>query len=158
MSETGKVVLLWWRRALDRETSHGRALSARLRRATPVEVMCEGAVHDLAQALEIKDPARLLRIVSVLAEVRDHISQTLSKRLGGRERVLSELRFQRLMRANDDELVTSLRRAVRIAGHRCNVAALGEDLMFWNERTRTRWCFHYFGAVAPTAISEETVE
>ncbi|MDP2699916.1 type I-E CRISPR-associated protein Cse2/CasB [Thalassospira sp.] len=159
MSEHGNTILKWWGSALGRETAQGRALSARLRRATPVEVMCEPRVHDLACELGIKDAERLVRLVSLLAEVREHVSQPLAKNLGsGDPKPFSTLRFQKLMRATGDELVSGMRRAIKIAGHRCNVAVLGEDLMFWSEQTRMTWCFHYFGADAPKPISGEKVE
>jgi len=157
MSEYGKTILKWWSTALNRDTTHGRALSARLRRAAPVEVMSEPEVHVLARELGLKDAERLVRIVTLLAEVREHLAQPLAKQLGtGDPKVFSELRFQKLMRATGDELELGLRRAIKIAGHSCNVAALGEDLMFWSEKTRMTWCFHYFGADAPKPISEET--
>ncbi|WP_158275507.1 type I-E CRISPR-associated protein Cse2/CasB [Maritimibacter sp. 55A14] len=158
MSDKGKAILSWWSRALDRKTARGRALSARLRRASPIELLCEPEVHELAKDLETRDAERLVRIVTVLAEVRENSGAHLARVLGGSEPILSHLRFQRLMRSNDNELASGLRRAIRMADHRCNVAALGEDLMFWNERTRTRWCFQYFGADAPQSISEEKVE
>lgn len=158
MSDTGQKILSWWRKALDRKMPRGRALSARLRRASLVEVLCEPEVHALAEDLGTKDAARLVRVVTVLAEVRENSGAPLARVLGGTDPVLSHLRFQRLMRSSDDELVSGLRRAIRMAGHSCNVAALGEDLMFWNEATRTRWCFQYFGADAPKQISGEKVE
>ncbi|MGR3463019.1 MAG: type I-E CRISPR-associated protein Cse2/CasB [Roseovarius sp.] len=158
MSDTGKKILSWWRKALDRKTPRGRALSARLRRASPLEVLCEPEVHELAEQLETRNAARLFRVVTVLAEVRENSGTPLARVLGGSDPVLSHLRFQRLMRSSDDELVSGLRRAIRMTDHPCNVAALGEDLMFWNEDRRTRWCFQYFGADAPKQISRENVE
>ena len=158
MSDHGKTIQKWWGTALDRDKAAGRALAARLRRASPVEVLCEPAVHDLARDLGLKDADRLVRLVSLLAEVRTHDPLTLAKHLGGADAVLSEMRFQRLMRATGEDLTNSLRRAIKMAGHRCNVAALGEDLLFWSDRTRMTWCFHYFGADAPKPMSEETSE
>lgn len=156
MSDVGKAILRWWAAELDRETAHGRRLSATMRRAGPVAVMSEPAVHKLARELGIKDADRLVRLATLLAEVREHVPHTLAKVLGGTEPDLSQLRFQKLMRAEGDELVSGLRRAIKIAGHRCNVAALGQDLLFWSDKTRMTWCFHYFGAEAPAQISEET--
>jgi len=159
MSQQGKTILKWWGSALDRETAQGRGLSARLRRATPVEMLCEPRVHELARELRMEDADRLVRLVTLLAEVREHVARPLAKELGGGDpRPFSELRFQKLMRASGDELVGSLRRAIKMVGHRCNVAALGEDLIFWSEQTRMTWCFHYFGAEAPKSISEESIE
>ena len=68
---------------------------------------------------------------------------------------MSELRFQRLIRTTDPEdLAVALRRALPLVGHACNVATLGSDLLHWNEDTRIRWCFHYFGATAPTTANQ----
>jgi CRISPR system Cascade subunit CasB len=155
MSDVGKTIAHWWCQELNRETSHGRRLSATLRRAGPVAALSEPRVHLLAQTLGIKDADRLVRIVTLLAEVRDNDDRTLAKVLGGAEPALSQLRFQKLMRAEGGELVTGLRRAIKIAKHRCNVEALGADLFYWSDKTRMTWCFHYFGAEAPKQISEE---
>ncbi|PUB10536.1 type I-E CRISPR-associated protein Cse2/CasB [Yoonia sediminilitoris] len=156
MSDKGKAILKWWSAELERDTAHGRRLAATLRRAGPVAAMSEPKVHELARELGIKDAEKLVRLVSLLAEVRENVPQTLAKVLGGHDPDLSQLRFQKLMRAEGDELINGLRRAIKIAGHRCNVAALGEDLMFWSDQTRMTWCFHYFGAEAPNQFSEET--
>lgn len=153
----GQTVLGWWSvniaardSAQPRQRSHARALGARLRRAGPVEALCERAVQDLARALHIgpSQAQGLGRMVRLLAEVRTHDSATLAQRLGGG--VLSELRFQRLMRAEGEERDALLRRAVQMAERQCNVAALARDLWSWGDETRTRWCFHYFGADAPS--------
>lgn len=158
MSDIGKNILRWWGCALDRETSRGRGLAARLRRATSLEVLCEPEVHDLSKALGITDAPRLVRLVSILSEVREHDHRPLARFLGGTDPVMSPLRFQRLMRVSDDDLTDAMKRAIKMANNRCNVAGLGEDMMFWNESTRMRWCFNYFGADAPSKISEETTE
>ena len=57
----------------------------------------------------------------------------------------------KLIRAEEPELTAALRRAIGMADGQCNVAALGQDLLDWSERTRMRWCFHYYGAPAPQA-------
>lgn len=155
----GQVILGWWSRALgDRERPAARALAARLRRAGPVEALVEREVQELARALSLgpKDAPRLARLVCLLAELREHVSVPLAARLGGAEPVLSTLRFQRLMRAEGDDLVPLLRRAIGMAEGTANIAALGADLLFWNDKTRARWCFQYFGAEAPAEMNKET--
>lgn len=159
----GQIILGWWSRALgDRQSGPARALAARLRRASPIEALAEPEIHDLAGRLALHgtrlDGARLARLVTLLAEVREHAPQTLARRLGGAEPALSPLRFQRLMRATEEELPEALRRAIVMADRKCNVAALGEDLLAWSEKTRGRWCFHYYGAETPEALSKETTE
>ena len=153
MSE-GQIILGWWKNAVEnRQSGRARALAARLRRASPVEALAEPEVHDLARKLGERDGARLARLVTLLAEVRTHVPETLMRRLGGPEPALSHLRFQRLMRASDGELPDALRRAIVAAERRCNVAALGADLLFWSEQTRGRWTFQYFGAETPASLS-----
>jgi len=67
------------------------------------------------------------------------------------------LRFQQLMRAEGEALTTALVRALPMAGNACNAGALGADIYFWTDDTRTRWTFDYFGAAAPESL-EETPE
>lgn len=151
----GQIILGWWSQNIGaREAAHARALAARLRRAGPVAVLSEAAVHDLARVLRVTEAAALIRLVQVLAEVREHTSRPLASALGGDPAAMSTLRFQRLMRVSDDDLTDALRRAIAMADRRCNVAALGEDMLHWSEKTRSRWCFQYFGAAAPDALKD----
>lgn len=156
----GAVALGWWAREIaPRDIPAARGLSARLRRAAPLALLCEPKVQELGAALGLRAPQadRLIQIATLLAEIRDNSAETLARRLGGQEPVLSSLRFQRLLRAEGDELTDHLRRAIIIADRRCNVAALATDLLNW-EAARPRWCFPYFGADAPAKMSEETTE
>lgn len=159
----GGAVLGWWREQLeDRETASVRALSARLRRASAIEAMCEGAVHRLSERLieagvrplRARDPERLVPLARTLAEVRTHDRGTLAGRLGGAEPLISELRFRRLLRAEGEELTNALRRAVGMAEHKCDVAALGRDILFWGEGVKIAWTFQYHGAEAPIRVTE----
>ncbi|TKD12522.1 hypothetical protein FBT96_20250 [Rhodobacter capsulatus] len=156
----GAVALGWWTRNIaPREMPSAKALSARLRRAAPLAVLCEPAVQDLARGLSL-GPAqadRLVQLAVLLAEVREHVPERLARRLGGAEPVLSPLRFQRLIRAEGVELTDLLRRALSMADRRCNVAALATDILHW-EAARPRWCFDYFGAEAPVQSLEEKVQ
>lgn len=155
----GQTVLGWWGvNIAARDNPRARGLAARLRRAGPVETLCERAVQDLARALHA-GPAqaeRLARMVQVVAEVREQDSLTLAARLGGG--VLSELRFQRLIRAQGEERDALLRRAIQMAERHCNVAALARDIWVWDDAIRARWCFHYYGAEAPSDDLKETAQ
>lgn len=166
IEEQGAIALAWWRKHIDRRDEPGqRGLSARLRRGKLVPVLYEPAVHELGSKLGLGYPRgyELFRLATLLAEVRGNSGETLAQVLGGNEPVLSELRFQRLMRAEDaenSELVDHLRRAIHMFSpdkRVFNVAALAADLLNW-EAARPRWCFHYFGADAPAKVSEETTE
>ena len=149
----GAIILGWWAHALaDRESGAARALAARLRRAGPVEALAEGAVQELGRALGLNDGVRLARLACLLAEVREHGGERLASRLA--EPVLSTLRFQRLLRADEAELPGALRRAIVMAERRCNVAALGEDLLHWGDSVKMRWCFDYYGEQAPNPAED----
>ncbi len=154
----GAIALGWWGQNIDdSDNKKARGIAARLRRASPIEVLCEPSVHDLGNKLGL-GPARagqLVQLATLLANVEGHTTETLAKRLGGDDPKLSTLRFQRLMRAEGDELTDHLRRAIGMADNTCNVAALANDILHW-DAARPRWCFHYFGAEAPTKLIQET--
>lgn len=159
----GAIILGWWSHQIgDRTSASARGLAARLNRADAIQALSEPAVHTLMQSLGWQPTPyhvqTLLLLVRVLPVVREHVDAPLARRLGqGETPAMSTLRFQRLMRAEGDELVTALRRALPLVDRRCNVAALGRDLMYWhdrNDRTRTRWCFDYFGAAAPASFAD----
>lgn len=155
----GAIALSWWSREIgSRDTSSSRGLSARLRRAAPLAVLCEPSVQQLARNLEMREgnADKLVQLVVLLAEIRETCAETLPQRLGGTDAVMSQLRFQRLLRAENLELTDQLRRAIAMVDRRCNVAAFAVDVLNW-ETTRPRWCFHYFGAQAPEKLIEEKV-
>lgn len=157
----GGIALGWWAQNIGaRDRPAAKALSARLRRAAPVAVLCEPAVHELARKLGIGagQAYRLVQLVSLLAELRENDGAPLARRLGGTDPVLSPLRFERLMRAEGDALTAQLRRAIGMADRRCNISVLANDILHWGDGTRARWCFQYFGADAPDAISKEKTE
>ncbi len=155
-NDRGKTILEWWRENIaNRESGRARALAARLRRAGGIEALAEPEVHVLAQRLGLqrgeRDAAQIVRLVQVLAEVRENDDQRLAQRLGGHEPAMSPSRFQRLLRSRGEEFTIALRRALPMVDRRCNVAQLGRDLMTWDserwgDKTRTDWCFDYFGA------------
>lgn len=158
----GSIAFGWWAEYLEpRDTNpSARALSARLRRAGPIEILCEPAVHQLAQALHVsgggREAEKLVRLACLLAEVRERDAASLAHRLGGKEPVLSRGRFEKLIRAEGENLTDLLRRAIMMAGRRCNVGALARDLWYWNDKTRTDWCFGYFHADVPRDDVKET--
>lgn len=157
-TDKGTIALDWWRREIHAETGPARALAARLRRtSSPVEVLAEPAVFRLSQGLDLRDPARLTLIAQVLAVVKTHDGVPVARAFGrGESPALSQLRFQRLIRATaPTELSRALRRALPMVDAGCDVARLGQDLYWWNEDVRIRWCFDYFGAAAPAPEQEK---
>lgn len=157
-TDHGAVIRDWWATNLaDRNAGAARGLAARLRRADMTEALCEPAVQELAGLLRSRDAGRIFRLVRVLAELRGTDQASLPRILGqGDPKTLSPSRFQALMRADGDDLTLRLVRAIRALGgtdrRRCAIAALGRDLWFWNDQTRARWAFDYFGATVPAVL------
>ena len=163
MSDEAGAAAQWWREHIaDRERGASRGLAARLRRAQGVAVLAEPAVHELARQLGM-GPTRagkLVSLVNALAELRENDPSALPARFGGHEPSLSPARFQRLLRARDDDFDNQLRRAIIMADRRCNVARLASDLLLWDhpdygDRIRARWSFEYFATPAPSALTPE---
>jgi CRISPR system Cascade subunit CasB len=143
------------------------AALARLRRASTVaEAMAEEATLDLFWRLGLTraDTARLPRvavIAMVLAHVREDNEHDGDERRSAIQAVgrktlededsakMSPLRFRRLLACRDDDdedLAREMRRLVQLAGGVVNVGDLAKSLFSWNEETRHRWAFDYFGA------------
>ena len=157
---TSKAISEWWRSNLGNrdQNPRARALAARLRHATGVEALADPAVHELARSLELGkrdgDADRVIRLATVLAEVREHDQHRLAVRLGAVD-ALSPLRFERLIRSDIDEITAAVRRALPLAERRCNVAMLGVDMLFWSDKVRARWCFDYYSAAPSQSLSGE---
>lgn len=181
------IILDWWREhapdqrpedeTAEKETKRktDRAVFARLRRcATPSEALLEPAAIDLAIRLGLRADAdrRFDRaeavgtVAAALAHVRTHdTEQSFAERLGekvsGDQRLLSPLRFQRLIQAEPGpRQLDAMRRAIAQAKRRANVGQLGADLFDWSDlfrgdRIRTRWTFHYHGAGAAAPARAE---
>lgn len=155
--EIGPAIRSWWQTELaDRQSGAARALTARIRRGTGIEIVAEPGVQRLARILGSRDAARLIGLVRVLAELRGSAQSSLPRILGGDAPKLSPARFQNLMRAEGEDLTAALIRAIRALGpadaRACAIAALARDLWFWDDRTRARWAFDYFGAPHPEAL------
>lgn len=155
----GAIAMGWWSNNIaPRDNAAARGLSARLRRAAgPLAVLCEPAVHELARSLRFKPEKadRLVQLVCLLAELREHDGRPLPRLLGGVEPVMSNARFEKLMRAQGDELTSRMRRAILMSERKCSIASLAEDLIYWNDKTRNRWFFDYFHVDAPREDAPE---
>lgn len=164
-TEIGAVAYGWWAHLTNPEIGQSRAALAQLRRASaPIDALMLPAVHDLNRRLTKAgfglrgQPEKLALIAMVLAQVKTSTPARLAQQMGrGDPKVLSPMRFDRLMRLDDpQELAQQLRRALPVVGHGANVGALAQDLLWWTDSTRARWCFDYYGAsdAAPDLMKE----
>lgn len=89
-------------------------------------------------------------VAGVLAHVRididdSHQSVPKSMRGSGSNAVVSDLRFRRLLRVEDQtELYNMMIRMIHMLGNKANVVNLAESLFFWNDQTRKRWASEYY--------------
>ncbi|WP_226341310.1 type I-E CRISPR-associated protein Cse2/CasB [Gemmobacter serpentinus] len=147
--EQGIIAHAWWRQHISRRDEAGqRGLSARLRSADTIQILCEPAVQDLRRDLHMRPTQDydLAHLSTLLAEIRGNSRETLAQILGGKTPILSGARFERLVRSKDEELMVGLRRAIQMLPpdkRVCNVTMLATDLMNW-DAARHRWCFEYF--------------
>ena len=164
----GQIARRWWetlqntRKDGTANPARDPAALARLRRAaTPIDALEEPSVFDLYKKLGFSrvDFERRLPRVAVTAAVLAHIrtdggDKGFRRRFaemlgqGGERRLMSELRFKRLLAATEDkDLLVTFRRAVALAGKKdIDVGDVASSLLDWSERRRMRWAFDYYGA------------
>ena len=159
----GDIARMWWRQHLAGEDGAARAARARLRRAHHVhDALTEPAAIALARRLPGREN-QALALATVLAHVREDTPQSLMRALGHRtppggkdaeQPTLARSRFDRVMRADADELPAMLIRLVRQLGGAASIAELADALIWWptnagRARIQRKWAFDYFAA--PTA-------
>ena len=171
MTETpslGQICKGWWVSCIAADTGAARRTRAELRRADSVtDALGVSATHELHRRLveaghdlrKRRDGPDCLALIAVaLAQVTDDMGATAAQRFGaGDPKALSGLRFNTLIRAKEPrQLMRPLVRALAIVKGGANVRRLAADLYWWNDATRTNWCFDYHGATAARPVAEET--
>ena len=164
----GTVCAAWWHQTFESDDGLARTTRSQLHRcSTAAEALTVEAVHDLNKRLREAGHRPGADTLALIAVVLAHIEQSGALKLAnafgrrntkGAPRPLSETRFQGLVRATASrDLVAPLRRAIAIVRRNAiDIAALAGDLYYWNERTRNKWCFQYFGA--GDATPEQTLQ
>jgi CRISPR type I-E-associated protein CasB/Cse2 len=74
--------------------------------------------------------------------------------------VLSEVRFRRFLQVEDgEEQIDAFIRLIKLLGRTASIPAVARDFLYWNDRTKQTWAFHYYaaGVAAPSnpTISDE---
>jgi CRISPR type I-E-associated protein CasB/Cse2 len=156
----GDIARDWWRQYLAGDDSAARAARARLRRAhNPHDALTEAAAVLLARRLPGRE-TQALALATVLAHVKDDSSQPLMRALGyrtppgGKESeppLMARSRFDRVMRADADDLPSMLIRLVRQLGGSVRIAELADAVIWWpseagRARIQRKWAFDYFAA------------
>lgn len=141
----------WWQ-----ELDDVRGDRAALRRcASLTEVMFVPAYHRLHAVLAPhgrSDRLGVAAIAGLASLVRQNrqdasLAQQMAKpKTGGSTARVSELRFRRLLKHQSrEELYPALARVVRSLDGDVNLLDLAESIYWWNDRTRQRWAFDYYG-------------
>lgn len=171
ITSAASVSLGWWSACIAADNGAARRCRAQLRRASsPSDALANEVTHELHRRLVTAGlhggstsdsyAIKLAAMATTMAAVKENAKQGLAVHFGiihGERRVLSELRFQKLLGAGDHwKLSVALRRSMPIVKSRANVAQLGSDLFFWNDDVRNRWCFQYFGTKVPDSLEAET--
>ncbi len=150
----------------NRDYSDARAARARLRRcADGFDAVAERGAHELVHRCEAAcaesdgsypSADRLLSVAPLLAWVETDLRDTSMpeqlarpKEDGGDRPRLSELRFQRLLAAQGDEVHQELRRALQLLDKSANTLWLAEAACYWNDEfrgpeLRRRWAYEYY--------------
>ena len=155
-----EVAVKWWDELTDEKMGQSRAYRAQLRRASTVnEALMHPFTHVLHQRIVEETRVDLRHrpeVLGALAMILAHVKEsskstpTLARLMGQGSDTpkVSGLRFQRIIRAKSVvDLAPMLRRVLPLVDHLCNVYALSGDLIYWSERTRQDWCFHYYNAI-----------
>lgn len=150
-----KIIRDWWHQRIGaRESSAARALAARLNRGDAIDCLAERAVYELGRDLGLlQQPEKLVPLVRVLAAMRKDEGGPLARRLA---EPLSPLRFERLIRAEGEELAELIRRALPMVDRACDLGRLGADLLDWTDATRVRWAIDYHRGRQPESTDPET--
>lgn len=171
-SPAGRLLFDFWR-SLDED----RQSRAQLRRADGLtQIVLVPAFHRLLNQLRAvisegkRDDGwlhsdsgrlRLAAIAGALAQVKRHeplqepyrstTAAFMAKRKKGTESPrVSELRFRRLLQANDmQELYPMLRRTFALMDGVVDVHVLAKDLWFWGDRLRRQWAYDYYAVLGP---------
>lgn len=139
----------WWE-----EIKVHRGDRAELRRCrTPAEVAFVPAYYRLKAALPTWDREKLAVIAGTLAHVETNAEnikiaeQFARPRDGGTTARVSEARFRRLLRVEDDdyaELFSMMKRLILMVDRKANIPSLVWGLYRWNPRTKRAWAEAYY--------------
>lgn len=166
------IVRKWWRQQLAGDDSAARAARARLRRAHDgQQALMEPAAILLARRLPGRE-AQALALASVLAHVKGDTPQPLMRALGHRNPpgateadppMLARSRFDRLMRADTEELPAMMVRLIRQLGGVASIADLADAMLWWptdagRARIQRKWAFDYFAATTANPDHRDATE
>lgn len=155
----------WWASEISAPHGLARRNKAQLRRADgPLAAIGVQAVHRLNAALTDagfalkQDPDRLALIAVALAHVKAGRGPRAAQAFGqGDPAKLGSIRFNAIIRAQTPRLLWKpLLRALAVIDGQADAGALASDLFYWSDKTRTQWCFDYYGAPQAAPHTEET--
>lgn len=169
----GSGARAWWHGLQPPPIGQGvgdRGAIARLRRSSTIlDALSEQATHRLLRMVKADDydTRPVVTAAMVLASVRkDDPDITVARRLGlgGEKRIISPLRFKRLVAATDpDDALSQFRRLVRMLDNRVNVFDLADSVYDWTDavrgaQRRYRWMLDFHGALEAAEAGDADAE
>ena len=151
-------IVQWWELMQNPNASGNRA---RLRRArNPDEVEFIDAYYTLlSPILALEKNEHRIQFIShrlpLVAGLLSHVTEDTpdeslpiamsKKKQGSTNRIISETRFRRILKTEDDsELYITLIRVIRMLGNKANVRDIATSVMFWNTETKKTWASKYY--------------
>ena len=144
-----QIIIKWWS---DLQNDFGsRATLKRCKNAT--SVIFEQSYHDLyrriakTDSVNTEEANRLAIICGIISHVTENdVSRKIADQMSSsnNKRVLSDLRFRRLLEYERNELYIPMIRIVHMLNKKINLNDLIYDIFYWGDEIRKRWCFDYY--------------
>jgi CRISPR system Cascade subunit CasB len=160
----GCILLEWWQPPADGKPggiSNGDRAALK-RCATTTDVVFVPAYQTLFRRLapllgcdrDSYQAEKLARISGLLAHVRVDVPDTkLPEQMAipdGNKPTVSELRFQRLIRQEDNEqLYRDFIRVIQLLDRKLDVINLANSIWFWGDKLRRDWVYAYYDKAPP---------
>ena len=155
-TDSGVIAAEWWYKWIrDDPENQGvrRAARARLRRArSPLEaIQVPEALQLVVRFSNHRHRDRAAVLAGILAHVEENEALPIARAIGlgsldsDQRARMSEARFRRLLQFEALELLDPMRRLVRLADNKANVRDLSRSVLYWDDETRKRWIYYYYG-------------
>ena len=104
---------------------------------------------------------RIATLPVILAHIKDNnehetIAKQVSLKSGDNDRLLSEIRFRRLMKIRKNEpqkLMLQMIRLVKMCKGKANIKDMAESVYWWGDVRKRQWVMDYYGVIS-TSRSE----
>lgn len=158
-SKAADLIFEWWKDLQAPKKSGPRAALRRARNPDTVathpeyfELFRNLSNSELPGYIKNRLSYRLPLVAGVLSHIReDEPGRSMAAKMGSSEKqgtdrpVVSDLRFRRLLRTEDDnEMYLMMIRMIRMLDNKANVKDAAISVFTWDEKTRKKWASRYY--------------